>query len=76
MEAVADTLVRVSQLVVDFPEIAALDVNPLFADADGRRGGRCLDRAARAPGEPPGRLAIPPYPAELAETLVEPAARR
>ena len=33
--AVADALVRVSQLVMDFPEIAELDLNPLFADADG-----------------------------------------
>ena len=37
-EAVADALVRVSQLVVDFPEIAEIDINPLFADADGVLG--------------------------------------
>ena len=34
-EAVAQALVRVSQLIVDFPEIAELEVNPIFADADG-----------------------------------------
>jgi acetyltransferase len=46
--AIADALVRVSQLLVDFPEIATLVVNPLFADARGRAGGRRrADAAAR-----------------------------
>ncbi len=31
LEAVADTLVRISQLVTDFPEIVELDINPLLA---------------------------------------------
>jgi acetyltransferase len=62
--AVADTLVRVSQLVVDFPEIAELDVNPLFADANGVRVADAWIRL-RAAGEPPGELAIAPYPVEL-----------
>jgi acyl-CoA synthetase (NDP forming)/GNAT superfamily N-acetyltransferase len=52
----ADALVRVSQLVVDFPEIAGLDLNPLFADASIR---------LRPPGEA-GSHAKSPYPAELA----------
>jgi acetate---CoA ligase (ADP-forming) len=30
LEAVADTLVRVSQLVTDFPEIVEMDINPLM----------------------------------------------
>jgi acetyltransferase len=30
LEAIADTLVRVSQLVTDFPEIMELDINPLL----------------------------------------------
>jgi len=67
VEAVAETLVRVSQLVVDFPEIAELDVNPLFADADGVQVADAWIRL-RAAGDAPGRLAIPPYPAELTET--------
>jgi acetyltransferase len=66
VEAVAETLVRVSQLVVDFPEIAELDVNPLFADADGVQVADAWI-ALRAAGAAPGRLAIPPYPAELTE---------
>jgi len=63
-EAVADTLVRISQLVVDFPEIAELGINPLFADADGVLAADAWIRL-RAEGEAPGRLALPPYPAEL-----------
>ena len=33
--AIADVLLRVSQLVTDFPEIAELDVNPLMAMPSG-----------------------------------------
>ena len=66
-DAVADTLVRVSQLVVDFPEIAELDINPMFVDADGVLVADAWIRL-RGPDEAPGRLAIPPYPAELTGT--------
>jgi acetyltransferase len=64
VEAVAETLVRVSQLRVDFPEIAELEINPLFADAQGVLVADGWMRL-RAAGEAPSRLAIPPYPAEL-----------
>jgi acetyl coenzyme A synthetase (ADP forming)-like protein len=36
LEAVADTLVRMSQLVTDFPEIVELDINPLMVFEVGR----------------------------------------
>jgi acetyltransferase len=64
VDAVADTLVRVSQLVVDFPEIAELDINPLFADQDGVLVADAWLRLHAADATPP-RLALPPYPAEL-----------
>jgi acetyltransferase len=51
----AETLVRVSQLVVDCPEIASLDT------ASGTI-------VARHPHDPPARLAIAPYPSERVAT--------
>ena len=63
--AVADCLVRISQLVVDFPEIAGMDLNPVFADADGVSVGDAWI-ALRPAGEL-GLLAIAPYPVELVE---------
>ncbi len=63
--AVADALVRISQLVVDFPEIAELDLNPVFADADGASVGDAW--IALRPAGQVGLLAIAPYPAELIE---------
>jgi acetyltransferase len=61
-EAVEDALVRLSQVAVDFPEIAALGINPLVARADG-----VLALDARCTLRPAGEaalLAIPPYPEE------------
>ena len=36
LEGVADTLVRISQLVTDFPEIVELDINPLMVFTAGQ----------------------------------------
>ena len=60
---VVDALVRLSQIAVDWPEIAVLGINPLLADP---QGVMALDASVRLrpPGEA-GMLAIPPYPAEL-----------
>ncbi len=65
IDAVAEALVRVSQLIVDFPEIAALEINPLFVDAQGVLAADAWLRL-RPAGEQ-GMLAIPPYPEELVE---------
>jgi acetyltransferase len=66
IEAVAQTLVRVSQLIVDFPEIAVLDIPSLFVDPDGVLAADAWLRL-RAPGDPAVGLAIAPYPSELTE---------
>lgn len=60
--AVAEALVRISQIAVDFPEVAALGINPLFVDAEGvLAADASLD--LRPAGER-GILAVPPYPEE------------
>ena len=73
LDAVAMTLVRISQLIVDCPEIRELDINPLLADA---AGVIALDARIRMDGSgaPAAtsreRFAIRPYPSEW-ETEVE-----
>jgi acetyltransferase len=65
-EAVAQVLVRISQLIVDFPEIAALDVPSVFVDGQGVMAADAWLRL-RGADEPAVRLAIAPYPSELVE---------
>ncbi len=73
LAAIADTLVRLSQLVVDCPCLRELDINPLLADAQGvialdariRIDAAMIDTPAPNP-----RLAIRPYPNDW-ETIVE-----
>ena len=65
LDAIALTLMKLSQLVIELPEIVELDINPLLADD---RGVIALDarlkvRPAAGPGE--ARLAIRPYPRQL-----------
>lgn len=66
-EALAATLVRLSQIIVDFPEIAALRLDPLFIDDGGVLSGDAGLRL-RPAGEA-ARFAILPYPAELEKTV-------
>ena len=68
LEAIAMVMLRVSQLVVDFPQLASLDINPLLAD---ERGVIALDARILLAAEPPftDRLAIRPYPKALEETI-------
>jgi acetyltransferase len=69
MDAVYVTLMQVSQLVNDHPEIVELEINPLIAD---ERGVLALDARARIQkAEKSGseRLAIRPYPKEVEECV-------
>lgn len=69
LDAIALALVRLSQLVCDFAEIAEMEINPLLADAHGvvALDARIRLGDATAPGT--DRLAIKPYPRELEEDI-------
>jgi acetyltransferase len=63
LPAVVETLVRLSQVAVDFPEICTLGINPLVARADGVVA---LDAGGKLrPAGQAALLAVPPYPEEL-----------
>lgn len=68
VDAVALTLNKVSQLIVDFPEIVELDINPLLAD---QNGVVALDARIRlgANGKGQTKPAIRPYPKKLESPL-------
>ncbi len=66
--AITQVLVRLSEMVIDFPELHELDINPLLADADGVIAVDARIVLAE-PGAPPTHLAVRPYPAELEETV-------
>jgi acetyltransferase len=65
LDAIALTLIKVSQLVIDFPEIAELDINPLFADSTGVLVLDARIRVMPSTQEGAKRLAIRPYPQQL-----------
>jgi acetyltransferase len=70
LDAVAATLMKVAQLVIDHAEIEELDINPLLADDFGVIA---LDvRVKLSPSDKKGaeRLAIRPYPKELEEPVL------
>ena len=69
LDAVCDTLIALSQMLVDLPELAELDINPLYADADGVLA---LDARIRLSASRPGgapHFAITPYPQALEESV-------
>jgi acetyltransferase len=73
LDAIALTLVQLSQLVGDLDEVIELDINPLLADADGVVALDARVRVAPVEGERRGqRLAIRPYPKELERVYTAP----
>ena len=69
LDEIALTLLKVSQLVIDFGEIVELDINPLLADHDGVLALDARIRVRRFDGPAATRLSIRPYPSELEETV-------
>jgi acetyltransferase len=69
LDAICLTLMQVAQLVIDIPEIVELDINPLFADANGVLALDARIKVATTSVLGTERLAIRPYPKELEETI-------
>jgi acetyltransferase len=69
LDAVKMTIIKVSQLITDLPEVVELDINPLFADHQGVLALDARMRIAPATGTGAIRLAIRPYPQELEECV-------
>ncbi|MEO6745604.1 MAG: bifunctional acetate--CoA ligase family protein/GNAT family N-acetyltransferase [Caldimonas sp.] len=69
IDAISDTLIALSQMLADIPELAELDINPLLADADGVIALDARVRLAREGGAGADAFAIRPYPVELTEAL-------
>ncbi|MDS4021045.1 MAG: bifunctional acetate--CoA ligase family protein/GNAT family N-acetyltransferase [Candidatus Competibacter sp.] len=76
LNALALTLVKLSQMVVDLGELVALDINPLWASALGVLALDARVRLAPATADPAERLAIRPYPKTLEETIALPNERK
>jgi len=72
-EALAQALVKLSQITIDIPEIMELDINPLVALPSGLIGldaRMTLCHPEKRPGRTGGsRLAITPYPQEWEQAL-------
>ncbi|ROT99251.1 GNAT family N-acetyltransferase [Marinobacter sp. R17] len=72
IRAICETLVTLSQIVIDIPHIRGLEILPLLFD---RNGAVAVDVAIDL-AEEPGRPIIQPYPRELEEWVVLPKSGR
>ncbi len=69
LDAICLALMQISQLIIDIPEIAELDINPLFADSEGVIALDARIKLSTSSAGGSERLAIRPYPRELEETF-------
>ena len=69
LDAICDVLIALSQMLADLPELAELDINPLWADHNGVIALDARVRVSRRSLAGAGHFAITPYPAELARTV-------
>ncbi|GBO84839.1 GCN5 family acetyltransferase [Marinobacter adhaerens] len=72
IRAVSETLVTLSQIVIDIPEIQGLEISPLLFNEQGAVAVNISINLADKPGRP----IIQPYPRELEEWIVLPKSGR
>ncbi|MFO1154985.1 MAG: bifunctional acetate--CoA ligase family protein/GNAT family N-acetyltransferase [Rhodospirillales bacterium] len=76
ISAVCLALVQVSQMIIDVPEIAAVEINPLLVDDRGAYVADAQLLIAPATEVSERRLAIRPYPKELEEEFISNSGRK
>lgn len=69
VDALCDVLIALSRMQADLPELAELDINPLWADEDGVLALDARVRLSRAPVAGADRFAIRPFPDELTDRI-------
>jgi acetyltransferase len=67
--AAARSLVQASEIIVDLPEIAALDLDGIWFDNGVQKVRHASMSVRQASGDPSARFAFRPYPAELEENI-------
>jgi len=72
IRAVSETLVTLSQIVIDIPEIQGLEISPLLFNDEGAVAVNVAINLSDEPGKP----IIQPYPRELEEWIVLPRSGR
>lgn len=68
-DAIAGTLMALGDLAADLPEVAELDINPLWADHSGVIALDARVRVRPARGKGSDRFAVRPYPSDLEGAL-------
>jgi acetyltransferase len=69
IDEISRTLIQITQLIIDIPQIAALEINPLFSDEQGVLALGARIWISKTDLDGPDRLAIRPYPKELEECV-------
>ncbi len=69
LDAIYLTLIKLSQLIADIPQVRELDINPLLANAQGVLALDARLKVVHSDTQGSQRLAIRPYPHELQETI-------
>jgi acetyltransferase len=69
LTAISRTLIQVSHLIADIPQVVELDINPLLADDHGVLALDARMRVAPSAASGVDRFAIRPYPEELEEWI-------
>ncbi|MBU6320212.1 MAG: acetate--CoA ligase family protein [Alphaproteobacteria bacterium] len=72
VDAIADALCALSDLMISCADITEIDVNPLLVDADGAIGLDARIRLRDPNDIRSAQTAIVPWPAEIGQTLTEP----